>query len=109
MKALKPRIVAVLVGAAMLCLPGAAQAVAAQGTGYAYCGVDRASGLGVMAARSVPCGAALEVAAAYTKGRTAEVRAAGSRWVCGERQGDPDPYQVCADVRSGGRVVTLVS
>ncbi|MGV9357081.1 hypothetical protein [Streptomyces misionensis] len=109
MKALRLRIVTVLVGAGVLWSPGAAQALAAQGTGYAYCGVDRASGLGVMAARSVPCGAALDVAAAYTKGRAAEVHAAGSRWVCRERQGDPDPYQSCADVRSGDRVVTLVS
>ncbi|TWV41796.1 hypothetical protein FRZ03_20890 [Streptomyces misionensis] len=103
------RFVTVLVGAGLLWSPWTAQALAAPGAGHAYCGVDRASGLGVTAARGVPCGVALQVAAAYTKGWRTEVRAAGARWRCGERQGDPDPYQACADVHSGGRVVTLVS
>ena len=38
-----------------------------------------------------------------------EVGAAGARWKCGERQGNPDPYQACVEVKGSGRVVTLSS
>jgi len=103
-KGFKVRVVAVLAGAGLFWLPGAAQAA-----GYAYCGVDHASGLGVLAAGSVSCRAALQVAAAYTAGRRAEVHAAGARWACRERPGTPDPYQACVDVRNSARVVALVS
>ncbi|WP_143070929.1 hypothetical protein [Streptomyces malaysiense] len=102
------------VAVALLSVPGAGTAVAARGAGVRYCGADPASGLGVLAGGRVSCGVALKVAAAYTKvwhgsPAGAEVRAAGARWKCGERRGDPDPYQACVEVRDSGRMVTLSS
>ncbi|MGW1910438.1 hypothetical protein ACWCQS_06715 [Streptomyces sp. NPDC002076] len=110
---------AVLLGVAAMCLSVPAQAFAGSGTNdhkpSAYCGTDKASGLGVSAPENVPCAAALQVAAAYTKtwhdasSTTVEVRAAGSTWKCQERQGDPNPYQVCVDTRDNTRLITLSS
>ncbi|MFK0259435.1 hypothetical protein [Streptomyces sp. NPDC090445] len=79
------------------------------------CGTDAASGLGVSADRAASCAVALRVAAAYTgilprtRGAPVEVRAAGSTWVCRERQGDPHPYQECLDTGGSGRRLTLTS
>ncbi|MFH8340352.1 hypothetical protein [Streptomyces sp. AM6-12] len=111
---MKTRVAVGAIGLGLLCVSGGGTAVAAQDAGTRYCGADPASGLGVLASEPVTCGAALQVAAAYTKvwhgaAAGAQVRAAGARWACGERQGNPDPYQVCVEVRDGGRVVTLSS
>jgi hypothetical protein len=81
----------------------------------AYCGTDPASGLGVLTAGDVDCGAALQVAAGYTKvwhgraGAPVEVRTAGAVWKCQERQGDPNPYQECVNSADSGGRVTLSS
>ncbi|MEW2618764.1 hypothetical protein [Streptomyces sp. NPDC048106] len=109
----KARVVTGALGVGLLCVTGAGPAVAAQDASARYCGADPATGLGVLAGQGVACGAAMQVAAAYTKvwqGTSgAEVQAAGARWKCGERQGDPNPYQLCVDVRDSGRAVTLSS
>ncbi|MFG2608333.1 hypothetical protein ACGFT2_33000 [Streptomyces sp. NPDC048514] len=117
MHSIKMRTAAVLMGTAALCLAAPAQSFADSGTApkSAYCGTDRSSGLAVSASGSVPCAAALQAAAAYTKvwqgraGRPVEVRAAGVTWECRERQGDPDPYQACVDSKDHTRLVTLSS
>lgn len=111
--------VAVLLAAAALCLSVPAQAFAGFGTNdhkaSAYCGTDKASGLGVSTSENVPCAAALQVAAAYTKTRhnvsstTVVLRAAGSTWKCQERQGHPNPYRVCVDTRYSTRLIMLSS
>nr|WP_285562289.1 hypothetical protein [Streptomyces hygroscopicus] len=110
---LKARVAVGVVGTGLLCVSGGGTAVAAQGASVRYCGVDPASGLGVLAGEGVACGVAMRVAAAYTKvwhgSAGADVQAAGARWKCRERQGDPNPYQACVDVRDRGRVVTLSS
>ncbi|MQY34649.1 hypothetical protein SRB17_26190 [Streptomyces sp. RB17] len=105
--------------AAALCLSVPAEAFAGSGTHdhkpSAYCGTDKASGLAVYTTQDVPCAAALQVAAAYTKSSynassaTVDVRAAGSTWKCQERQGDPNPYQACVDTRDNTRLITLSS
>jgi hypothetical protein len=114
----RTRTVAGLLGAAALCLAVPAQAFTDTGTDRKptrYCGTDRASGLGVSATGNVPCATALQAAAAYTKvwhgtkGAPVEVRAAGATWKCQERQGDPDPYQVCVDTQDNTRLVLLSS
>ncbi|WP_333779241.1 hypothetical protein [Streptomyces sp. IBSBF 3136] len=118
MRSNKVNVAAGLVGAVVLGLSGAVPAVAVpDGAARAvrFCGVDRATGLGVSAGRDVPCAAALGVAAAYTGvwqragGASVEVHAGGSTWACRERQGDPDPYQECLDAGHGGRRVLLTS
>ncbi|BCM65193.1 MULTISPECIES: hypothetical protein [Streptomyces] len=115
-----------LLGAAALCLPAPAHAVAgtdadpppaahAAPPSGAYCGPDKATGLAVWADRTESCATALEVASAYTKAatRTAEasatVRVGGTTWMCQERQGDPNPYRECVATSDSGRRVVLSS
>ncbi|MEU6460895.1 hypothetical protein [Streptomyces sp. NPDC046976] len=111
---MKARVLVGAIGIGLLCVFGGGTAVAAPGASVRYCGADPLSGLGVLAGERVTCGVARQVAAAYTKvwhgaPAGAEVHAAGARWKCGERRGNPDPYQACVEVKGGGRVVTLSS
>ncbi|MGW4568598.1 hypothetical protein ACWEN3_41700 [Streptomyces sp. NPDC004561] len=118
MRTVRMGIIGGLLGATMLCLSVAGQAFAGGGVAQArsaVCGTDSATGLGVSAAGDVDCGAALSVAAAYTKvwrsasGAPVDVRAAGAGWKCQERQGDPNPYQECVNTSDSGRRVMLTS
>ncbi len=114
MGSMRARVFVGAIGIGLLCVSGGGTAVAAQGASVRYCGADPVSGLGVLAGKGVTCGVARQVAAAYTKvwhgaPTGAEVRAAGARWKCGERRGNPDPYQACVEVKGSGRVVTLSS
>lgn len=114
MRSMRTGVVIGAIGIALFCVPGGGTAVAARGAGVRSCGADPASGLGVLAGKRVTCGVARQVAAACTKvwhgaRGGAEVRAAGARWTCGERRGNPDPYQACVEVKGSGRVVTLSS
>ncbi|AGS69814.1 hypothetical protein [Streptomyces collinus] len=123
MRSNKVNAAAGLVGAVVLGLSWAVPAAAAaDGTApqeaaraVRFCGVDRTTGLGVSAGTDVSCGAALGVAAAYTRvwqragGAPVDVHTDGATWACRERRGDPDPYQECLDVNDGGRRVLLTS
>ncbi|GGU73439.1 hypothetical protein GCM10010260_01450 [Streptomyces filipinensis] len=118
MRSTRMRTAVGLLGAAAFCLAVPAQPSADTGAppkSSPYCGTDRATGLGVSARGNVSCATALQVAAAYTEvwrgtaGAPVQVRAAGAVWKCRERQGDPDPYQQCADTRDDTRLVTLTS
>jgi hypothetical protein len=115
---IRMRTAAVLLGTtAALCLAAPAQSFADSGTASkaAYCGTDQSSGLAVSATRNVSCATAVQAAAAYTKvwqgkaGKPVQVRAGGVTWECQERQGDPNPYQVCVDSQDKTRLVTLSS
>lgn len=114
MRSMKARVVVGAIGIGLLGVSGGGTAVAAQGASVRYCGADPASGLAVFAGKGATCGVAMRVAAACTKvwhgaPTGARVRAAGVVWKCGERRGDPDPYQACVEAKGGGRVVTLFS
>ncbi|WP_067696990.1 hypothetical protein [Nocardia jejuensis] len=61
------------------------------------------------------CQTAAEVVNAYATERTKKadgdiaVTVADIRWVCGERQGDPNPYQECASQNESAEEIRLVS
>ncbi|MFE4723500.1 hypothetical protein ACFRLW_45520, partial [Streptomyces sp. NPDC056728] len=114
---IRMRRIAVLLGATVFCLAAPAQSFADSGTTpkAAYCGTDGATGLAVSATGNVPCRAALQTAAAYTKAwhgtaaKPIQVRRAGTTWQCQERPGDPNPYQACVDTQDHTRLITLSS
>ncbi|MFF9352473.1 hypothetical protein [Streptomyces sp. NPDC014734] len=105
------------IGIAVLALTASAASAVGENTSEAagvICGTDGTSGLTVGTARTRDCAAALQVASAYTRtwnsgGGDATVRAAGSVWSCGERQGPLNPYQECVETGGAGRRVTLTS
>ncbi|MRH89420.1 hypothetical protein GFY24_18535 [Nocardia sp. SYP-A9097] len=61
------------------------------------------------------CPTALLVATTYTQERAKKtggdfaIQVADMRWVCGERQGDPNPYQECASQNESADKVRLLS
>ncbi|MBL1074495.1 hypothetical protein JK358_08805 [Nocardia sp. 2] len=61
------------------------------------------------------CSTATAVAAAYASDRAKQpdgdiaVTVDNIRWVCGERQGDPNPYQECGSQNESADKVRLVS
>ncbi|WP_330179023.1 hypothetical protein OHB26_21240 [Nocardia sp. NBC_01503] len=61
------------------------------------------------------CATAIQVATTYTQERTKKadgdlaIEVADMRWVCGERQGDPNPFQECASQNESADKVRLLS